>query len=54
MKNSKVLAITCWASVIVLSWLFILEIIHSNVVNWLFFAFFLLLAIVSSAVSSKN
>jgi hypothetical protein len=54
MKQSTNLAIASWLSVIVLAWLFILRVIESDWLSWLFFGFFFVVAVFSSAISSKK
>jgi len=51
---SQFLSIFGWLSVFAQSWLFILNLIPSNFNTWIFFVFFLLIAIFASAVSSEN
>lgn len=51
---SHALAILAWASVFVLSWLLILRLIPSDGLSWSFFAFFLVLALVASAIASPT
>lgn len=51
---SKVLAFAAWASVIIEAWQLLTRMIPSDFLTWGFFVFFLLLAIVASAISSPS
>lgn len=51
-KPSQLLALASWASVFVLSWPLLKRSVPADVMSWGFFAFFLLIAVMSSAVSS--
>jgi hypothetical protein len=54
MKYSTQLAIVSWLSVDILAWLFIWRVIESDWLSWLFFGFFFIVAVFSSAISSKK
>lgn len=48
------LAVLAWVSVFVLSWLLILRILPSDGLSWSFFVFFLLIALMASALASPR
>lgn len=53
-KFSELLALIAWASVFTEAWLYILGNIEKTVLNGFFFSFFLVVAILSSAVAFRK
>ena len=53
-KPSIFVSILSWLSVFSASWLILLRRLPSDWISWSFFAFFLIVAVFSSALSSKG
>ena len=51
---SQVLTLIMWVSVLILSWLLITRQVPSDALSWLFWVFFLVIAIFASAVASSK
>lgn len=50
----QLLALLAWLSIFVEVWLLILRKIPSDALSWAFFSFFMLLAIIASALATSN